>query len=206
MKIDDDAARKLYRIPYEVEDPQDATRKSADIDTNNRTGTAKKKVAVVLPHGVIGETTFLLLESTEIKNILESGGKPSGALQTADDWLRLKVGPRIFEQAVEHSPNSYVFTLHCFIITPYVTHVMTHSFMVFSLHATYGKGEYLSGVWCPRRYDDKRHILLTYFPQFLIEKVLPFEVGEEYVPKRYILFVFPAAKSKEITDAVKYLT
>lgn len=116
MKIDDDAARKLYRIPYEVEDPQDATRKSADMETDtSRQGTAKKKVPVVLPHGVIGETTFLLLESTEIKNILESGGKPSGALQTADDWLRLKVGPRIFEQAVEHSPNSYAMKKPFFI-------------------------------------------------------------------------------------------
>lgn len=65
------------------------------------------------------------------------------------------------------------------------------------LHAEYGKGEFLSGVWCPRRYDDKRHILLTYFPEFLVEKVLPYEVGEQYVPKRYQTFIYPAAAEKD---------
>lgn len=80
--------------------------KNGDIPDDNDDGAPKKKVPVVLPVGVLGETTFLLLECTEIKNIIESGAKPSGALQTADDWLRLKVGPRIYEQAVEHSPNS----------------------------------------------------------------------------------------------------
>jgi len=120
IKIDDESARKIYRIPQDI----------------------------TLPKDVIGKTTFILLESTEIKKILEGGSKPSGALQTADDWLRLKVGPRVFEQALEHSPDSLV--------------------------ATYGKkGQYVSGVWCPRRYDDKRFILLTYFSEFMVDKMIP---------------------------------
>lgn len=94
VNINDDSARKLYRIPYEVDDPK----KDAVV--------RKKMVPVVLPNGVLGDTTFLLLESTEIKKLLESGGKPTGAMQTADDWLRMKVGPRTYEQALEHSPNS----------------------------------------------------------------------------------------------------
>ncbi|ODM97103.1 Thioredoxin domain-containing protein 6 [Orchesella cincta] len=196
IDMDDDSVRQLYRIPYEYEAPQtdfgynasqanmpmdagagegeeEGAEDAMDQSANKKPSVPKKKmIPVEIPEGVIGPTTFILLESAEIKKIVEGGGKASGALKTADDWLMLKVGPLKLETALEHSP--------------------------YSLHATYGKGQYKPGVWCPRRYDDKRYVLLKYFSKFLIESLVP--AGAEHVPIRYLCFVYPGPKTNEIMN------
>ncbi|CAL8090353.1 unnamed protein product [Orchesella dallaii] len=181
IDLDDEGVRNLYRIPFEFEEPKadfgyDASQMAVQQDdpaggdeeeggeegfdrpAKKKPAVPKKKmIPIVLPEGILGPTTFIMLESAEIKKILEGGGTASGALKTADDWLMLKIGPKKLQDAVEHSPYS-----------------------------------------CPRRYDDKRYVLLTYFSKFLIENLVP--AGPDHIPIRYLCFVYPGPKTNEIIN------
>jgi len=64
------------------------------------------------------------------------------------------------------------------------------------LHALYGREEYAAGVWCPRKYEDKRYVMLNFFPRFVTEMLMP---PPKECPK-YILAIFPALFANEIMD------
>lgn len=68
----------------------------------------KKLLEVKLPEGLMGDTLILLLESLEIRKMMNAGKKPDveSLLQTADDYIQLKVGPVDYKDAQEHAPYS----------------------------------------------------------------------------------------------------
>lgn len=55
--------------------------------------------------------------------------------------------------------------------------------------ATYGKDDQRCGVWCPRKYEDKRFVILTAFPSFM-DKILEFAPIET---TKYTVSVFGAS-------------
>lgn len=127
----EDFARKLYKIPYAVPDPvQDFSFDMPDIDQDDDAATQatgegedddapkvkvqanrkpkKKMLDVPVPEGLIGEAVFLLLEHEEIKALAMKKQKPYNTLlTTADDWLRMRVGPVKYDDAVEYAPYWY---------------------------------------------------------------------------------------------------
>jgi hypothetical protein len=50
----------------------------------------------------------MLLESLDVRRMITTGNRPprDSLLQTADDYLLLKIGPVIHKDAVEHAPYS----------------------------------------------------------------------------------------------------
>lgn len=62
--------------------------------------------------------------------------------------------------------------------------------------AVYGREEYAVGVWCPRQYEEKKFVLLSYFPQFVADLLLP---PPKELPK-YMVAIFPALFSHEIME------
>lgn len=70
------------------------------------------------------------------------------------------------------------------------------SYDTFRLHAMYGKEKYVAGVWCPRVYEDKRFVMLKYFPQFVTDMLMP-PIPE---PPKYHIFLFSALFAAEITE------
>ncbi|CAG7818128.1 unnamed protein product [Allacma fusca] len=210
VNLNEEGVRQLFRIPYEIPDPaepedfgytdpEEATEQSAtDISVSRdeeeaqpksgrnsldstegdepvlvvRTPKKKKKkmLTIRLPEGLLGDTLIMLLESLEIRKMIVAGKKPDveSLLQTADDYIQLKVGPVDYKDALEHSP--------------------------YSLHAIYGKEPYCSGVWCPRRYDDKRYVMINFFPRFVTEMLMP---PPQAAPK-YTVAIFPAAKAANV--------
>jgi hypothetical protein len=209
VNLNEDGVRQLFRIPYEIPDPaepedfgytepEEGTEQSAtDVSVRDeeesqpksgRTSvdsaegeepvivekapkTKKKKmIPIKLPDGLLGDTLIMLLESLEIRKMIAAGKKPDveSLLQTADDYIQLKVGPVDYKDALEHSP--------------------------YSLHAIYGKEPYCSGVWCPRRYDDKRYVMINFFPRFVTEMLMP---PPQAAPK-YTVAIFPASKAANV--------
>jgi hypothetical protein len=68
--------------------------------------------AVPLPEGLIGECQMVLLEQESIRELAAKKQKPFDTLlQTADDWIRMRVGPLKFSDAVELVPYWYTCLL-----------------------------------------------------------------------------------------------
>jgi hypothetical protein len=131
----DELARHVYRIPYDrlitPEAPLDLSRATTaddnaspvDADDDGEDEVTEKpstvevappvkkpkkpKTAPIpIPDGILGETVLLLLECEEIKELADKGLTPtSRVLKTADDFLRVKVGPIKYADAVAHAPT-----------------------------------------------------------------------------------------------------
>ena len=63
----------------------------------------------------------------------------------------------------------------------------------------YGKDEKVSGVWCPRHYDDKRYVMINFFPRFVTEMLTP---SSPSGTPNYFVAVFPATKAAEVSLGV----
>jgi hypothetical protein len=62
-------------------------------------------IPIPLPDELEGDTLLFLLESSEIKKLLGQQSDQT-CLQTADDFIKVKVGPEDFTEAKENAPNS----------------------------------------------------------------------------------------------------
>jgi len=161
ITMTEELARQVYRIPYEIPIPIDESEEeefsmtppandddgdaddSASTKAERKPKKPKKKTTqpVPLPEGILGDTIALLLMNEEINELNEKGlPAPSDLLASADDIIRVKVGPVKYTDAVKHASTS--------------------------LHACYGKTD-APGVWCPRLYDDKRFVTLNFFQDWV---------------------------------------
>jgi len=198
VRLNEKQVRELFRIPYEIPDPNQPTQALMNFtappppppaNDDSSTSVAQspdagppppptlKTIAVHIPPEILGDTHFMLLEVVDLRKMMTQGKRPAptSPLQTADDYLQVKVGPILYQDAVEHAP--------------------------FSLHAVYGKGENIPGVWCPRRYDDKRYVMINFFPRFVTELLSPAPVSGT---PDYMVAVFPVTKTPEVNLNVSH--
>jgi len=63
-------------------------------------------IPVPLPDELVGDTLLFLLESMEIKKLMKEENAEKPFLHTADDYIRMKVGPEGFQDARDTAPTS----------------------------------------------------------------------------------------------------
>ncbi len=101
-KADDDAASSMGGEETEDDKPKKQKSKKAKPIKQK-----KKTIDVPIPEGLVGDVVALLLEHEEIKELAKKRQKPFNTLlQSADDWVRLKVGPVKYTDALEVAPYS----------------------------------------------------------------------------------------------------
>ncbi|XP_035712647.1 thioredoxin domain-containing protein 3 homolog isoform X3 [Folsomia candida] len=128
-----------------------------------------RKVPIPLPDELVGDMLLFLLESVQVVRQKEQDKDVTLAM-TADDYLRSRVGPPNYQDAVDSEPNS--------------------------LLAMYGREANGVGVWCPRSNEDKKYVMLNFFPQVVTDLLMP---PPKEMPK-YMVAIFPALFSNEIME------
>lgn len=63
-------------------------------------------IPVPLPDELVGDTLLFLLESIEMKKLMEQENVEKPLLESADDYIRLKVGPEDYQDALDNFPKS----------------------------------------------------------------------------------------------------
>ncbi|CAL8096773.1 unnamed protein product [Orchesella dallaii] len=188
----DEAEMKIEDKNHDVR--EDGTTEAEQDDETGESSTKVKRekiiipmIPVPIPELIVGDTLILLLECTKVKPTelkndeenRESGEADNEVSEIVDEdadyFIVQRTGSTDYEAAIETQPES--------------------------LMALYGKEKYVAGVWCPRSYEQKRFVMLNYFPQFVTEMLMP-PIPE---PPKYHIFVFSALFSSEILEHPEYI-